>query len=139
MGARKPLLTIRTPDKAIVNFISGVVTITANRNPPVRTGVTSVFIDCEDQMTDELFELIGGKRTVWAATEAFYRRVLADATLSSFSATGEKSSYSSVAPLPSCQSLFSGGRFLSARPLAPPASQIRPSRPRLVHPSVSKT
>jgi len=35
-------------------------------------------------MTDELFDLIGGKRTVWAATEAFYRRVLADAALSPF-------------------------------------------------------
>ena len=35
-------------------------------------------------MIDQLYELIGGKRTVWAATEAFYRRVLADDTLSPF-------------------------------------------------------
>ena len=35
-------------------------------------------------MIDQLYELIGGKRTVWAATEAFYRRVLADRTLSPF-------------------------------------------------------
>jgi len=35
-------------------------------------------------LIDQLYELIGGKRTVWAATEAFYRRVLADDTLSPF-------------------------------------------------------
>ena len=35
-------------------------------------------------MVDKLYDLIGGKRTVWAATEAFYRRVLADDTLSPF-------------------------------------------------------
>jgi hemoglobin len=35
-------------------------------------------------MIGELFDLIGGRRTVWAATEAFYRRVLADNTLSPF-------------------------------------------------------
>ena len=35
-------------------------------------------------MIDELYDLIGGKRTVWAATEAFYRRVLADDTLGPF-------------------------------------------------------
>jgi hemoglobin len=33
---------------------------------------------------DELYDLIGGKRTVWAATEVFYRRVLADDTLRPF-------------------------------------------------------
>jgi hemoglobin len=35
-------------------------------------------------MIDKLYDLIGGKRTVWAATEAFYRRVMADETLSPF-------------------------------------------------------
>jgi len=35
-------------------------------------------------MIDQLYDLIGGKKTVWAATEAFYRRVLADDTLRSF-------------------------------------------------------
>jgi hemoglobin len=35
-------------------------------------------------MIGELFDLIGGRRTVWAATEAFYRRVLADNALSPF-------------------------------------------------------
>jgi hemoglobin len=33
---------------------------------------------------DELYDLIGGKRTVWDATEAFYRRVFADETLRPF-------------------------------------------------------
>ena len=35
-------------------------------------------------MVDELYELIGGRQTVWAATDSFYRRVLADARLSHF-------------------------------------------------------
>jgi len=35
-------------------------------------------------MIDQLYDLIGGKKTVWAATEAFYRRVLADDTLRPF-------------------------------------------------------
>lgn len=35
-------------------------------------------------MIDDLYELIGGKQTVWAATESFYRRVLADETISHF-------------------------------------------------------
>ena len=35
-------------------------------------------------MVDALYDLIGGKQTVWAATESFYRRVLADDTLSHF-------------------------------------------------------
>jgi hemoglobin len=38
----------------------------------------------EDQVIDDLYDLIGGKRTVWAATESFYRRVLADDTLRPF-------------------------------------------------------
>ncbi len=40
-------------------------------------------------MIDQLYDLIGGKRTVWAATEAFYRRVLADDTLSPFFKTAD--------------------------------------------------
>ena len=35
-------------------------------------------------MIDDLYDLIGGRQTVWAATETFYRRVLADETLSHF-------------------------------------------------------
>lgn len=35
-------------------------------------------------MIDDLYDLIGGRQTVWAATEAFYRRVFADDTLSPF-------------------------------------------------------
>jgi hemoglobin len=33
---------------------------------------------------DELYDLIGGKQTVWAAAESFYRRVLADDTIRPF-------------------------------------------------------
>ena len=35
-------------------------------------------------MIDDLYDLIGGKQTVWAATDAFYRRVLADEAIRSF-------------------------------------------------------
>ena len=35
-------------------------------------------------MIDELYDLIGGRQTVWAATESFYRRVLADESVSHF-------------------------------------------------------
>ena len=35
-------------------------------------------------MIDDLYDLIGGKQTVWAATESFYRRVFADDTLRPF-------------------------------------------------------
>jgi hemoglobin len=35
-------------------------------------------------MIDKLYETIGGNRTIWAATEAFYRRVLEDENLKSF-------------------------------------------------------
>jgi hemoglobin len=35
-------------------------------------------------MIDELYDLIGGRQTVRAATESFYRRVLADKTISHF-------------------------------------------------------
>jgi hemoglobin len=33
---------------------------------------------------DDLYDLIGGRQTVWAAIESFYRRVLADDTLRPF-------------------------------------------------------
>jgi hemoglobin len=33
---------------------------------------------------DDLYDLIGGRQTVWAATESFYRRVLADDALGPF-------------------------------------------------------
>jgi hemoglobin len=35
-------------------------------------------------MIDDLYDLIGGRQTVWAATESFYRRVLADEAVSHF-------------------------------------------------------
>jgi hemoglobin len=49
---------------------------------------------------DELYDLIGGKRTVWAATEAFYRRVFADDTLRPFFKSTD------MAQLRSRQSMF---------------------------------
>ncbi len=35
-------------------------------------------------MIDKLYDTIGGNRTIWAATESFYRRVLADPDLRPF-------------------------------------------------------
>ena len=35
-------------------------------------------------MIDDLYDLIGGNQTVWAATESFYRRVLGDESVSHF-------------------------------------------------------
>jgi hemoglobin len=35
-------------------------------------------------MIDALYDLVGGKRTIWAATDAFYRRVLADDAIRPF-------------------------------------------------------
>jgi hemoglobin len=35
-------------------------------------------------MIDDLYSLIGGRQTVWAATESFYRRVLADESVNYF-------------------------------------------------------
>jgi len=51
-------------------------------------------------MIDQLYDLIGGQRTVWAATEAFYKRVLEDATLAPFFKTTE------MAELRARQSMF---------------------------------
>jgi len=49
---------------------------------------------------DDLYDLIGGSQTVRAATEAFYRRVFADDTLSPFFKTTD------LAQLCSRQSMF---------------------------------
>jgi truncated hemoglobin YjbI len=49
---------------------------------------------------DDLYDLIGGSQTVRAATEAFYRRVFADDTLSPFFKTTD------MAQLCSRQSMF---------------------------------
>ena len=51
-------------------------------------------------MIDELYDLIGGKRTVWAATETFYKRVFADDTLRPFFETTD------MAQLCARQSMF---------------------------------
>jgi hemoglobin len=59
---------------------------------------------------DELYDLIGGNQTVWAATESFYRRVLADETLRPFFKSTD------MAQLSSRQSMFIsmllGGRIV---------------------------
>jgi hemoglobin len=61
-------------------------------------------------LIDELYDLIGGKQTVWAATEAFYRRVLADDTIRYFFKTTD------MAQLRARQSMFIsmllGGRIV---------------------------
>jgi hemoglobin len=40
-------------------------------------------------MIDKLYESIGGSRTIWAATESFYRRVLNDPDLRPFFETAD--------------------------------------------------
>ena len=61
-------------------------------------------------MIDKLYETIGGNRTIWAATESFYRRVLEDETLRPFFANTD------MAHLQSGQSMFVsmllGGRMV---------------------------
>jgi truncated hemoglobin YjbI len=49
---------------------------------------------------DDLYDLIGGRQTVWAATEAFYKRVFADDTLRPFFKT------TNMAQLSARQSMF---------------------------------
>lgn len=51
-------------------------------------------------MIDKLYETIGGNRTIWAATELFYRRVLEDETLRPFFESTD------MAKLQSGQSMF---------------------------------
>ena len=51
-------------------------------------------------MIDDLYDLIGGRHTVWAATETFYRRVFADDTLRPFFKTTD------IAQLCARQSMF---------------------------------
>jgi hemoglobin len=75
-------------------------------------------------MIDELYDLIGGKKTVWAATEAFYRRVLADDTISPFFASTD------MAHLHARQSMFIsmllGGRIVyTGKDIAPAHAQAR--------------
>lgn len=51
-------------------------------------------------MVDDLYDLIGGKNTIWAATESFYKRVLADDSLRHFFKRSD------MAHLQSRQSMF---------------------------------
>ncbi|PYU86006.1 MAG: hypothetical protein DMG51_07180 [Acidobacteria bacterium] len=52
----------------------------------VRLDHTATYTDLKkemwDQMMDKVYDLIGGRQTVWAATESFYKRVFEDDTLS---------------------------------------------------------
>ncbi len=61
-------------------------------------------------MIDDLYDLIGGRQTVWAATESFYCRVLADDALQHFFKTTD------MAQLRARQSMFIsmllGGRIV---------------------------
>lgn len=61
-------------------------------------------------MIDKLYETIGGNRTIWAATESFYRRVLQDENLRTFFESVD------MAHLQSGQSMFIsmllGGRMV---------------------------
>jgi hemoglobin len=61
-------------------------------------------------MIDELYDLIGGRQTIWAATESFYRRVFADDRVSHFFASTD------MANLRARQSMFLsmllGGRIV---------------------------
>ena len=63
-------------------------------------------------MIDELYDLIGGRKTIWAATESFYRRVFADDTLRPFFKSTD------MAQLSARQSMFIsmllGGRVVYA-------------------------
>lgn len=63
-------------------------------------------------MIDELYDLIGGRQTVWAAIESFYKRVYADDTLRPFFKTTD------MAQLRTRQSMFIsmllGGRIVYA-------------------------
>jgi len=61
-------------------------------------------------MIDELYDLIGGRRTIWAATDAFYRRVLADATLRGFFAETDMEQQKSLQSM--FISMLLGGRVV---------------------------
>ena len=55
------------------------------KHEPLLSGlINSVLLVQEDEVIDELYDLIGGRETICAATESFYRRVFADDTLRPF-------------------------------------------------------
>jgi hemoglobin len=58
------------------------------------------LVFAEFDMIDKLYEMIGGNRTIWAATESFYRRVLEDESLRPFFASTD------MAQLLNGQSMF---------------------------------
>ena len=61
-------------------------------------------------MIDELYDLIGGRQIVWAATESFYRRVFADEALKPFFKGSDKSQL--VARQSMFISMLLGGRVV---------------------------
>jgi hypothetical protein len=52
----------------------------------LNTGIGSIILlltrtskkEMWEQMIDDLYDLIGGRQTLWAATESFYRRIFGD-------------------------------------------------------------
>jgi hemoglobin len=75
-------------------------------------------------MIDELYDTIGGRQTIWAATESFYRRVLEDETLRDFFKTSD------MAHLVEGQSMFIsmllGGRVVyTGKKIGPAHANVR--------------
>lgn len=83
-----------------VTILTGVCDVGHNGVAPIlracetaRQSNLGVSFDCrrlqkitvqEDAVIDALYDLIGGKQAIWAATESFYKRVLADDSLRQF-------------------------------------------------------
>jgi hemoglobin len=84
MGARFSILDLllRTSETRIFDYSGEAATITAT-NEPQLVSASGSFLR-EEQLMDDLHDLIGGRQTVCAATESFYRRVFADDTLRPF-------------------------------------------------------
>ena len=75
-------------------------------------------------MIDELYDTIGGRQTIWAATESFYKRVLKDETLRDFFKTSD------MAHLVEGQSMFIsmllGGRVVyTGKKIGPAHATVR--------------
>jgi hemoglobin len=83
-----------------LNFCGAQGTIISTSEPQFASQDLPRSLTPEDDVIDDLFDLIGGRQTVWAATEAFYRRVFADDTLRPFFETTD------IAQLRPRQSMF---------------------------------
>jgi hemoglobin len=77
-------------------------------------------------LIDDLYDLIGGRQTVWTANQAFYRRVLADNTLRPFFKSTD------MAELRARQSMFIsmllGGRIVYTARISMPLMRMRESK-----------